>query len=101
MILLAGNPPCMKSNATTDENGCFLLSLSSLALNLSASQTQCGNTINHAFGKFDAALKSSIKVEDRGRLWMHWFIGGEFQTRLYGLPVEKARQAGPHRELSH
>lgn len=25
---------------------------------------------------------------------MHWFIGGEFQTRLYGLPVEQARQPG-------
>lgn len=97
MIVLAGNP-CMKSNATTDENGCFLLSLSFLALNLSASQTQCGNTIYHVFGRFlfDAILKSSIKVEDRGRLWMQWFIGGEFQTSLYGLPAEKARQAGRH-----
>lgn len=24
---------------------------------------------------------------------MHWFIGGDFQTRLYGLPVERARRS--------
>lgn len=82
----------MKSNAAPNENGCFLFPhvfLGPKSYCTDVNRAVITRYIMLLEDFYLISLKSSDKVEHRGRLCVtHWFFRGDFRARFYWLPVE-------------